>query len=396
MLSTRLRRTALATAVAVTALVGALAPPAGAEEPDIPYFTEVTGSAVAVNGDVEPIVGHFTDQTFDDIIWYARGPAKDKQWTPCPGCPAGQFTKADLVPQVSGTYTPLVGNFSGDSLDDIFWWNERGGHDYLWTNNGSGAFSSRVLDMADGRWDPIVLTDSQFGDGRDDILWRAYNRTSPLWVFPDNGSGAARTVARLHAPAGIPLVGDFDGNGTADVFFYQAKTGCTCPEPGPAVLVDTYWRRSSSTAPGFSATTRNVKGEYLPVVGNFSSGGDVRSDIFWLGAINQSRTGFTDGPDSLWEGTPTGGFTASTISVPDYRYPLVLGRDGADTVYVSTGFATGAVWFDTSSGPVLRPAGSQAETPAHRFAGRFTTPDREDLFLYLPGPDAEHLYHPAA
>jgi hypothetical protein len=391
MLSTSLRRTALATLVAAAALVGALALPAGAEEPDIPYFTEVTGSAVAVSGTYTPVVGHFTDASFDDIIWYAPGSGTDRQWTPCPGCESGQFTKDVLDPQVNGEYSAIVGNFSGDSLDDIFWWSGLG-KDYLWTNNGSGAFTSRPLNMAVGEWEPIVITDSQSGDGRDDILWRSFRRTSPLWVFPDNGSGAARTVARLDAPLGMPVVGDFDANGAADVFFYRAKSGCTCPEPGPAAMIDTYWRRSSSEAPVFTETTQNVKGEYLPVAGHFSGGGGDRADIFWLGAINQSRSGLFDGPDSLWEGRASGQFAASSQSIPTTGWPVVLGHDGADTVFID-GYDT-VVWFDTTSGPVLRPVGEQVGRWGTRLVGRFTSPDRDDIFLYRSGTQAEVLYHP--
>ena len=145
------KRTILALAAAAT--LAALTPaPVSAEEPDIPYFEDITGAEVAVKGDYNPVVGHFTDQVFDDILWYGFGSAKESLWTPCPGCEQGRFTKQQLPPnlQVTGYYGPIVGDFAGGKLDDIYWLDRDGSADYLWTNNGSGGFTTKRLDMADG------------------------------------------------------------------------------------------------------------------------------------------------------------------------------------------------------------------------------------------------------
>jgi len=55
--------------------------------------------------------------------------------------------------------------------------------------------------------------------------------------------------------------------------FYGRPAGCRCPEESAATFIDSYWRRSSRQAPGFTATTMNIKGSYLPLVGRVSGQG---------------------------------------------------------------------------------------------------------------------------
>jgi len=399
-MTTRTRRRAVAGLVAAAALAGslALARPAGAEEPDIPYFTETKSAAVAWPDNALPIVGHFTDQVFDDILWYRQGPTKETIWTPCPGCGTGPFTKKQLPAglQVSGYYQAYVGDFSGDALDDIYWVSQTGG-DYLWTNIGSGSFTSKRFDGPDGEWFPFVLPDSRSGDGKDDLLWSSGGSAAGrLWVFPDDGSGVARTKSRPKLPEGEPVIGDFDGNGAADILFYPHVTPCRCPVPSAAGSIDTLWRRSSSEAAGFTATTMNIKGEYAPVVGRFSSEGDSRDDILWVGQYFICCSAPQDRPDSLWEGRANGTFTASTPSFPSAGGAVTAGHDGADTAIVFNGSGSSSAWFDTSSGPVLRPIGTQL--PGWNFeagiVGRFTSADRADLFIEGFNGKPDTLYHP--
>lgn len=403
-------RSILGAAMAATAVLTALIVPGGASaapasptrsatEPDLPYFTDTTGPSVAVKGDYATLVGHFTDLGLDDIFWYGYGSATESMWSPCPGCGTGPFTKRTLPPalQVNGLYSPIVGDFSGDEHDDIYWFNQDGA-DYLWTSLGDGTFATKRFDMAAGYWYPTLLPDSTYGPGKDDVLWQPEDPSTQgamrLWVFPDDGSGVARTKGRPTRPQGAAHVGDFDGNGTADVFWYQGPSGCRCPVPSPEVVIDTYWRRASSESSSFTATTRNVKGSYTPIVGQFSGEGGTRDDILWYGEyIDYSYQ--TDGPDALWEGQANGSWTSSNLSIPHPYGRLLLERDEADTVLLIGSNPT-QLWFDTTSGPVLRPIESSVKLDTYPVIGRFTTADRDDMFAYYPGTKAEHLYHPTA
>jgi hypothetical protein len=398
-MNARTRRSAVAALVAAIAVLGLLAGvgPTPSAAADAPYFTEITGADVAPPNDRStPIVGHFTDQVLDDLLWYEGGPTKEVLWTPCPGCEDGPFTKKQLplANQIGGYYDPVVGDFAGNGLDDIYWLSRSSAADYLWTSTGAGSFSVRRFDAPDGEVYPLVLTDSRSGTSKDDIVWRASgNASSRLWVFPDDGSGTARTKAWLRVPQGEALVGDYDGNGAADVLFYPHITPCRCPVPSAASSTDTLWRRSNGTAPGFTATTMNIKGEYAPVVGRFSHQGDARDDILWVGQYFICCSSPEDRPDSLWEGRADGRFTASSQTFPSEYGALGLGRDGSDTALIFS--QQGAkVWRDTAGGPVLRSAGQQVPYADFTVVGRFVSADRADLYFGGYGDLPTTLYHP--
>jgi hypothetical protein len=197
----------------------------------------------------------------------------------------------------------------------------------------------------------------------------------------------------MRAPQGEALVGDYDGNGAADILFYPHTTSCRCPTPSAASSIDTLWRRASSTSSSFTATTMNIKGEYAPVVGRFSGQGDDRDDILWIGQFSICCSAPQDRPDSLWEGRSNGAFLASSQSFPSAGGGLVLGHDVADTALIFDQTESN-VWFDTTSGPVLRPVGTQAPSTDGSVVGRFTSADRADLYLfgYLDHPTV--LLHP--
>ena len=365
-----------------------------------PYFAVTDLAPEGLPGDREHLVGEFTQPGLDDIIWYGTGKITELRWSPCVGCPGGPFTETVLPQQVSGTYRPLVGDFAGDGLDDIFWWAPQDltgsdrSMDYLWTNDGSGHFTATPVDMAAGGWNPIVLSDARSGGGKDDILWSAWHRTSPLWVFPDDGSGKVRTAARLRVPHGIPWVGDFDGNGAADIVFYDQCDPYYCTDP--AAPPDAYWRRTAGDSASFTRSVLNITGTYAPVVGQFSASGGERDDILWLGIHESYRDSPWDGPDFLWQGLASGRFASSKQSVPYPTSPLLLRHPGSDRVLT---MIDGDVWENRSSGSVLLPTNARASLDAEVaifewFAGRFTTAGTDDVIL--AGDPATQLLHPTS
>lgn len=69
---------------------------------------------------------------------------------------------------MNGTYTPIVGDFGGDELDDIFWYGPGTKPDVLWISIASHTFESKPVTV-NGTFTPEVLDDTL---GKDDIVYR--------------------------------------------------------------------------------------------------------------------------------------------------------------------------------------------------------------------------------
>ena len=376
-----------------------------------PYFTDTTGAKVAVRGQYTPLVGRFSRLDLDDIIWYsgAYGPGSpdltESRWSPCPGCAHGPFTKTTLPVQVHRYYRATVGDFAGDEHDDIVWISPTG-TSYLWTNDGAGSFTSTPLSTKGigDSFEPAVLRDSRLGAGKDDLLWDRADHApwnSLLWIFPDDGSGVP-VRQEIDERNGL-LVGDFDGNGATDLLDRPWPAWCDqCYEadcawyPGGRSRIS-YGRRADGQATTFTHATQTLHGPYWPIVGRFEGVGDTTDDILWVGGwavVNRGQTyppvAWHDSTDGIWLGRSSGHFLKSGASVRAMDETMLLRRDDGDTVLFPR---LGKVWCLHC--PVqLRPANVIA--PGSAVVGRFTTADREDVFVYWPGTRGEHLLHPAA
>ncbi len=358
----RIRTTVLA---AVGGLCAALLPSGavGALDDPVVFWDERT-TGLAVNGTYVPIVGDFggAGAGLEDVIWYAPGAGVDHVWY---SDGDGTFTKALLAPQVSGTYTPLVGDFAGSGLDDIYWYGPGPVPDFLWTNQDDGTFSSSTT-LVVGRYHPVVLDDAV---GKDDIVWvRPEGGPGTVWSFEGGGSYINTPFT---APAGArPLTGFFDGGVCADLFWYA---------PGPAP--DALWSMNCAGSPG-SVVPQTVNGTYWPTVERYSPNGDDLDDILWYRS---------PGLSTLWASDGDGTWTASWHDIPLLGLPIPASR--------TYGFAH--VWSTTQQDLVFwdLPAGDFVAPLLNTELGAGYVPvlgsflgTGADVFWYRPGPSPERLF----
>ncbi len=168
-----------------------------------------------------------------------------------------------------------------------------------------------------------------------------------------------------------PLTGDFDGDGTSDVFWYA-----------PGARADFLW--SGRTGGRFAAGARPVNGRYVPIVGDFT--GDGTDDIFWYAPGGA--------PDFVWAGGAGGRFTTFARPVNGLYRPLVgdFTGDGTDDIFwYAPGGAPDFVWSgrpDANFASHPRPV-NQSYTPA---VGDFSGDGTDDIFWYAPGATSDFVW----
>jgi hypothetical protein len=229
----------------------------------ITVVTNVAGQNGTLSG-YRPYIGDFNGDGRADILWdqedaYGRSSGKRVLWI---SNGDGTFTITTNLNGADGTlsgYRPLLGDFNGDGKTDILWDAENTsgqttGTRVLWLGNGDGTFvASTNVAGQDGQLSGYVPYFADFnGDGKTDILWdqepsgHSYSSGHRvLWI--SKGDGTFNVITNVAGKDGqfsgyFPLVGDFNGDGKADIFWWNCSSA-------------SYWEATSDYA--FNVITSN-------------------------------------------------------------------------------------------------------------------------------------------
>ncbi len=156
---------------------------------------------------------------------------------------ASGFTTATVA---DGKWTvAAVADFDGDGMTDVLWRyanaantaDPLNGTLYEWRMNGTTVASAGLLSQqASGAWQ-VAGTGDFDGDGKADLLFRyhdASNASNPLngvsYIDFMNGTtvvSGATTGWQVDESWQVASIGDYDGNGKADILWQKASTGDT-------------------------------------------------------------------------------------------------------------------------------------------------------------------------
>ena len=177
-------------------------------------------------------------------------------------------TVADQSWQVAG-----IGDFDGDRKDDVLWRNSSTGENYIYFMNGLSIVNEGYLrTLADLNWQLAGLGDFD-GDGKDDILWRNSSNGQNYLYFM-NGTAIKATEGFITTVPStvwqVKGVGDFDGDGKADIVWRNGSSGDNYLFPMDG--------RTVKPGEGFLRTVSDLAWEIVAVR---DYDGDGRSDLLW-------------------------------------------------------------------------------------------------------------------
>ena len=268
------------------------------------------------------LTGDFDGDGYDDLLTYNPGTTGDELWF---GRANGGMHQVTVT--VNGQYRPVAGDFDGDGRTQILWYAPGSAADSLWEWDGdSWAVAGPHASTAPTARSSATSTATTV----DDLLWyapgsagrlvlvrqpqrlvhqrrhRDQRHLRPAGRRPRRERRRRRVLVRhgqrRPTPSGTrtcagasysnrattvngtysPFAGDFDGNGTDDLFWYA---------PGSAA--DSAWY-TNHTPGQYTSVARQVTNSYVPGAGDFDGNGT--DDIVWFSPSSASG-------DTVWLGT---------------------------------------------------------------------------------------------
>ena len=293
-------------------------------------------------------------------------------------------TGANPNGEIRGQVLPVRGDLNGDGRSDVLWRNTSTGENYLYPMNETTILAGEgfLRTVADLNWKIAGVGDFD-GDGKADILWRN-SATGEDYIYLMNGTAVAGegflpTVADQSWQ--VAGVGDFDGDGKADIVWRNSATG------------ENYMYFMNGATVRAEGFVRQVADPSWKIAGVGDFDGDGKADIVWRNsATGENYMYFMNGATVRAEGF------VRQVADPSWKIAGVGDFDGdgkADIVWRSS--ATGENYMYFMNGATVRAEGfvRQVADPNWKIAavGDYNGDGRADIF-WRNGATGENYIYP--
>ena len=230
----------------------------------------------------------------------------------------------------SGYNVAGIGDWTGNGTDGILWFNPTTGDTDEWQLSNTQWSGSVDLGSHPGNYQISGVGDFN-GDGTSDVLWTNTSGGSvqtDIWELASNGQWMASVSPGSH-PAGYTVAGtgDWTGDGTDGILWYNASTGDTDE-----------WQLSGGQWAASVDLGSHPGNFQIAGIGDFN--GDGTSDVLWT-ATNADGTIATD----IWELSSTGQWMAS-VSPGSHPAGYQVAAVGD---FTGTG-TSDILWYDPTTG----------------------------------------------
>ena len=213
--------------------------------------------------------GDFDGDGKSDILWRNSGTGEVYIWLMDGTTIASQGNLGDIT---SDWVIQGVGDFNGDGKADILWRNSTSGDVYIWQMNGIAIASQGDVGVVSPSSGWVIEGVGDFnGDGKADILWRN-STTGEVYIWLMNGiSITGQGGVEVISPSSgwsVAGVGDFDGNGTSDILWRNSGTG------------DVYIWLMNGTTIANQGDLGDITSDWV-IQGTGDYNGDGKADILW-------------------------------------------------------------------------------------------------------------------